>query len=85
MSEIMNKAFEQGQNDKNASARLTVSSNEVDRALVNALDRAIDDLEAGREYSVDEGMDKVREIRARRRETKYTVESQIQCGNECFW
>jgi len=48
-------------------ARFTVSNDEVDRELVRALDRAIDDLEAGREYSVEEGMKKVQEIRARRK------------------
>ena len=51
-----------------ANAQPVASGNEVDHELVKALDRAIDDLEAGREYSVDEGMDKVREIRARRRD-----------------
>ena len=45
----------------------TVSSEEVDRELIRALDRAIDDVEAGREYTVDEGMKKVREIRERRK------------------
>lgn len=53
---------------KAVNARFTVSNNEVDRELIKALDRAVDDLEAGREYSIDEGMDKVREIRARRRD-----------------
>ena len=55
-------------NGPNENARFTVTTKEVDRELLRALDRAIDDLEAGREYSVDEGMDKVRGIRARRRE-----------------
>ena len=49
------------------NARFTVSNTEVDRDLVRALDRAIDDLEAGREYTVEEGMKKVQEIRARRK------------------
>ena len=48
--------------------RFTVSSEEAaDRELMRALDRAIDDLEAGREYSVEDGMKKVREIRERRK------------------
>lgn len=47
--------------------RFTVSSEEVDRELIRALDRAIDDVEAGREYTVEEGMKKVREIRERRK------------------
>ena len=49
------------------NARFTVTTKEVDRELLRALDRAIDDLEAGREYSVEEGMKKVQEIRARRK------------------
>ena len=48
--------------------RFTVSSEEAaDRELMRALDRAIDDLESGREYSVEDGMKKVREIRERRK------------------
>ena len=48
--------------------RFTVSSEEAaDRELMRALDRAIDDLESGREYSVENGMKKVREIRERRK------------------
>ena len=48
--------------------RFTVSSEETaDRELMRALDRAIDDLESGREYSVEDGMKKVREIRERRK------------------
>ncbi len=47
--------------------RFTVKTDNVDRELLRALDRAIDDLEAGREYSVEEGMKKVREIRDRRK------------------
>ena len=54
-----------------ANAQLIASANEVDQELVKVLDRAIDDLEAGREYSVDEGMDKVRVIRTRRREANH--------------
>ena len=49
------------------NARFTVTTEEVDRELLRALDRAVDDLEAGREYSVEEGMKKVQEIRARRK------------------
>ena len=49
------------------NTRFTVSSEEVDRELIRALDRAIDDVEAGREYTVEEGMQKVREIRERRK------------------
>ena len=52
----------------NENKRFTVSSGETaDRELIRALDRAIDDLEAGREYSVEEGMKKVRKIRERRK------------------
>ena len=48
--------------------RFTVSSEDTaDRELMRALDRAVDDLEAGREYSVEDGMKKVREIRDRRK------------------
>lgn len=54
-------------NEPNDNARFTVTTKEVDREVIRALDRAIDDLEAGREYSVEEGMKKVQEIRARRK------------------
>ena len=54
-------------NQSNENTRFTVTTKEVDRELIRALDRAIDDLEAGREYSVEEGMKKVQEIRARRK------------------
>ncbi len=49
------------------NARFTVTTTEIDKELLRALDRAIDDLEAGREYSVEEGMKKVQEIRERRK------------------
>ena len=49
------------------NARFTVTTEEVDRDLIRALDRAVDDLEAGREYTIEEGMKKMREIRARRK------------------
>lgn len=54
-------------NEPNENAHFTVTTKEVDREVIRALDRAIDDLEAGREYSVEEGMKKVQEIRARRK------------------
>ena len=54
-------------NEPNENARFTVTTKDVDWELLRALDRAIDDLEAGREYSVEEGMKKVQEIRARRK------------------
>ena len=47
--------------------RFTLNTETVDRELLRALDRAIDDLEAGREFSLEEGMKKVQEIRARRK------------------
>ena len=47
--------------------RFTLNTEAVDRELLRALDRAIDDLEAGREFSMEEGMKKVQEIRARRK------------------
>ena len=49
------------------NTRFTVTSDSVNRDLIRALDRAIDDVEAGREYTVEEGMKKVREIRERRK------------------
>jgi hypothetical protein len=45
-------------NEPNENARFTVTTKDVDWELLRALDRAIDDLEAGREYSVEEGMKK---------------------------
>lgn len=54
----------------------TVSNNktpidlEQDKNLQNALDRGIDDMEAGRELPLDEAMEKITELRNIRRNAR---------------
>lgn len=50
---------------------------EKDKSLRNALDRGIDDMEAGRELSLEEAMKKITELRNVRRNARcFRVHSQ---------
>lgn len=46
---------------------------ESERLLFNALDRGIDDMEAGRELPLEEAMQKITELRDARREARLSA------------